>query len=789
MPEQTEERILPIVSIKQGVVFPHTETTITFGRPRSTAAIESANKADRLVALFSQKKRRVERPTIDDLYRVGTLARIEGLIRDEKALHAVIQGISRIRLETIEATDPLMIGKVSTVAEIIEDTPETRALQRMLFNGFQKAINLGKAVEPRVVVRMMSNLSPTEVADQIAYTLELDTAKKQDVLETIEVNKRMEKTLDFLSQEIRVLELEKKITADTQKRFEKSMRETILREKKRSIEKELGELDEEVEETKELEKKIKEAKMPKEVEARAKKELKRLSKLNPNHPEIGYIRTYLDWLTEMPWQKSTPNKVSIPLAAKILDEDHYGLKKVKERVVEYLAVMKLREKQTKAKVEAKKEGGPTILCFIGPPGVGKTSIGKSIARALGRKFVRMSLGGIRDEAEIRGHRRTYVGALPGRIIQGVKNAGTNNPVFMLDEIDKIGIDFRGDPSAALLEALDPEQNYEFSDHYLEVPFDLSKVMFITTGNILDTIPPALRDRMEIIRFAGYTEDEKFHIAKSFLWEKQLRANGLGGKKIKISDKALFEIIRRYTREAGVRELERNLASICRKLARRVAEGKKISPTVTEKDINKLLGQRRYSETILEKEDVVGMAIGLAYTPVGGDVILIEAALMPGKGNLMLTGKLGKVMRESGQAALSYVRSRASELGLKKNFCDKIDVHIHIPEGAVPKDGPSAGIAITSALVSAFTKQPVRGDTGMTGEITLRGRVLEIGGVKEKVIAGHRVGLKTIILPKENKKDLEDVPKSVKKDIKFKFVEHMDEVLGIVLKKKSRKKSS
>lgn len=789
MIEQTDDRILPIIAIRQGIVFPHTETTLTFGRPRSVAAIESANKGDRLVAFFSQKTSRLEKPGIDDLYKIGTLAKIEGLIRDEKAVHAVVRGISRVRLEAIEVSEPMMLGKISTLAEIVEDSPEIRALQRMLLNEFQKAINLGKPVEPRVIVRLMSNLSPLELVDQVAYTLELDTPKKQGILETIEVRQRIEKTLNYLSQEMKVLELEKKISFETQKRFDKSMRETILRERKRTIEKELGEASEEDNEMEELKRKIKQAKMPKEVEAKAEKELKRLSKLNPNHPEVGYIRTYLDWLTEVPWQKSSPNKASIAKAAKILDEDHYGLKKVKERVVEYLAVMKLREGNGKKKKKKKEEGGPTILCFIGPPGVGKTSIGKSIARALGRKFVRMSLGGIRDEAEIRGHRRTYVGALPGRIIQGIKNAGTNNPVFMLDEIDKVGVDFRGDPSAALLEALDPEQNYEFSDHYLEVPFNLSKVMFITTGNILDTIPPALKDRMEIIRFPGYTGEEKFHIAKKFLWGKQLKFNGLGSKKIRIVNVAIYELIRRYTREAGVRELERNLASICRKLARRVAEKKRISSSVAKTDVAKFLGPRKYSETMIEKEDRIGMATGLAYTQAGGDIILIEVALMPGKGNLLLTGKLGKIMQESGKAALSYVRSRGEQLGLKKDFYKDIDVHIHIPEGAVPKDGPSAGIAIASALVSAFTKIPVKREIGMTGEITLRGRTLEIGGIKEKVIAAHRAGIKTVILPKDNKKDLEDVPVSVKKDIKFRFVDHMDEVLEIVLRKRRVRKKS
>jgi len=705
--------------------------------------------------------------------------------------HALVKGLVKVRLESLQAKEPFLIGSVSEINDIIEDSHKIKALYKNLLNDFQKAINFGKSVDARVIIRLMSGVNPAELADQVAYVLDLETSKKQELLAMTNIRRRLEKITGYLASEIKVLDLERTIASKTQKKFDKSMREAILRERKKTIEEELGEIGDEVSEFKEYEKKIKAAKMPKEVATKARKELKRLSRLNPNHPEVGYIRTYLDWLTEMPWVKSSANKRSITKAAKVLEADHYGLKKVKERVVEYLAVMKLKgknEKKKKLKRKKKEEvGGPTILCFIGPPGVGKTSIGKSIASALGRKFIRMSLGGIRDEAEIRGHRRTYVGAMPGRIIQGIKNSGTNNPVFMLDEIDKVGVDFRGDPSAALLEALDPEQNHSFSDNYLEVPFDLSKVMFITTGNILDTVPPALRDRMETIRFPGYTEEEKFNIAKKFLWRKQLLFNGLGKNKIKIADAALHEIINRYTREAGVRELERNLATICRKIARKEAEGKKFKKEVIKKEVAKYLGPRKYSETMIEKTDKLGMATGLAYTQAGGDIILIEVALMPGKGKLLLTGKLGKVMKESGKAALSYARSRWQTLGLKEGFYEGIDAHVHIPEGAVPKDGPSAGVAITAALVSAFTQIPVRRDVGMTGEITLRGRVLEVGGVKEKVIAAHRARLKTVILPKDNRKDLEEIPAKVKRDIKFKFVEHMDEVLKIVLKKKARGK--
>lgn len=786
-----KEKILPVIAIRQPVIFPHVETTLTLGRPKSVGAINAAFRSNRLVCLFTQKDPRIQDPDVDDLYRIGTVARVEDLIEEKRMRHALVKGLIKVRLESLQAKEPFLIGSVSEVNDIIEDSHEIKALYKNLLNDFQRAITLGKSVDARAIIRLMSGVNPAELADQVAYVLDLETSKKQELLAMTNIRRRLEKVTEHLANEIKILDLERTIASKTQKKFDKSMREAILRERKKTIEEELGEIDDEVNEFKEYGKKIKAAKMPKEVTAKAKKELKRLSKLNPNHPEVGYIRTYLDWLTEMPWSKSSANKRSITKAAKVLEEDHYGLKKVKERVVEYLAVMKLKEKNEKRKKLRRKKkeevGGPTILCFIGPPGVGKTSIGKSIASALGRKFIRMSLGGIRDEAEIRGHRRTYVGAMPGRIIQGIKNAGTNNPVFMLDEIDKVGVDFRGDPSAALLEALDPEQNFDFSDNYLEVPFDLSKVMFITTGNILDTIPPALRDRMETIRFPGYTEDEKFNIAKKFLWRKQLLFNGLGGNKIKIADPALYEIINRYTREAGVRELERNLATICRKIARKEAEGKKFKREVIKGDVAKYLGPRKYSETMIEKMDRTGMATGLAYTQAGGDIILIEVALMPGKGKLLLTGKLGKVMKESGKAALSYARSRWQALGLKESFYENIDAHVHIPEGAVPKDGPSAGVAITAALVSAFTKIPVRRDVGMTGEITLRGRVLEVGGVKEKVIAAHRAGLKTVVLPKDNKKDLEEIPAKVKKDIKFKFVEHMDEVLEIVLKKRMAKR--
>ncbi|HYM65503.1 MAG TPA: endopeptidase La, partial [Candidatus Sulfotelmatobacter sp.] len=616
----------------------------------------------------------------------------------------------------------------------------------------------------------MSENTPSALADLAASVLDLKPQEKQTLLVEIDVKKRLEKVIEFLSKEIKVLELERKIASKTQERFEKGAREVMLRERLKTIEKELGESDEDSE-IKELYDKLKKAKMPDDIHKKAEKEIRKLAQMNQFNPEAGYIRNYLDWLLSLPWGIDSKNNVDIKIAEKILNEDHYGLDKVKERITEYLAVHKLSGKMK----------GP-ILCFVGPPGVGKTSIGKSIARSLGRKFVKVSLGGIRDEAEIRGHRRTYVGALPGRIIQGIKDAGTKNPVFMLDEIDKVGADFRGDPSSALLEALDPEQNNMFSDHYLEVPFDLSDVMFVTTANVLDTIPPALRDRLEIIQFAGYTQEEKFRIVKNFLLKKQMEAHGLTPQKVELSDKGIRFVIEHYTREAGVRTLERQIAAIFRKVAKQVAEGKKGKVLVTDKNVPKFLGPIKISSTLIEKKDEVGMSTGLAWTEAGGDILFIEVALMAGKGNLMITGQLGDVMKESAQAALSYIRSRARALGLDERFYQKLDIHVHVPEGAVPKDGPSAGIAITTAIASALTKIPVSRKIGMTGEVTLRGRALEIGGLKEKVIAAHRAGLKTIIIPKENKKDLEDIPKEVLKDLKFVFVSHMDEVLDVALTK-------
>ncbi|OGM54901.1 endopeptidase La [Candidatus Woesebacteria bacterium RIFCSPHIGHO2_12_FULL_44_11] len=780
-------REIPIVAIRGSVVFPHTDSILSFGRKKSVAAINAAFEGDRIVAIFTQKDARMTDPAADGLYTVGVIATISQKMSTESEIHVVVKGQARVKLQKITTQNPFLVGDVIELPEVEYSGDEVMAISRSLSEMFKKAINLGKGVEITTVMKLISGfVGPNELVDNVASLLDIKTEAKQSLLEELSVKARLKKVSDLMAQEINVLDLERTLTTKTQKRFEEQMRKNMLRERKRTIEKELGEDDSEdnKSEVEELTDKIKKARMPKEVAARAKKELKKLSRMSPHNPESGYLRNYLDWLIEVPWHKSSKTKVSIARAVKILDQDHFALEKAKERIIEFLAVMKVKEQNGKAKKKKKRngdDGHPTILCFVGPPGVGKTSIGKSIAKALGRKFVRVSLGGIRDEAEIRGHRRTYIGALPGRIIQGIKDAGTVNPVFMLDEVDKIGTDFRGDPSSALLEALDPEQNREFSDHYLEVPYDLSQVMFICTANITDTIPSPLLDRMEVIGFPGYIETEKVAIARKYLWPKQLRAHGLEDKKIVLEKEALIEIIKRYTREAGVRNLERSLATVCRKLVRQVAEGKKIKSQVSLSSIGKYLGPRKFTSTIAEKKDEVGMSTGLAYTPAGGDIIFIETALMPGQGKLTLTGQLGDVMKESAKAAFTWTKSNWRLLGLAEDFGSKLDVHIHVPEGAIPKDGPSAGVSIATSLVSALTKIPVKREVGMTGELTLRGRVLEIGGVKEKTIAAHTAGLKKLVLPKDNKKNLIDVPQNIKKDIKFVHADMLEDVLKVAMK--------
>ncbi|OGK10844.1 endopeptidase La [Candidatus Roizmanbacteria bacterium RIFCSPHIGHO2_01_FULL_35_10] len=776
----SEQSLYPVVAVRDAIVFPGTENVLVFGRPKSLAGIEEGVKRGNKVILAMQKNSSLDDPKKEDLYTVGVLATIEKTVPGEKGeMNALVKGREKVRIVEYTKELPYLEAKIEKVEDKIGDDEEVQAMAKYLVTQIKKAINYGKTVDLVFLMNILNISNPQDFSYQIAVVLDIKTEERQNLLEEEDLKSRLKKEVDYINREIKILEIEKNISSKTQQKFEQGMRESFLREKMKTIEEELGGKGED-RDIGEYREKIRKARMPKNVEDKTLKELKRLSQMSQFNPEASYIRTYLDWLVDLPWSVASANNVDIKIAEKILNDDHYGLKKIKERILEYLAVMELRKKKEEKDKAPNKEHQPTILCFVGPPGVGKTSLGKSIARALGRKFIKISLGGIRDEAEVRGHRRTYVGALPGRMIQGIKQAGTKNPVFMLDEIDKIGRDYRGDPSAALLEALDPEQNHSFSDHYLEVSFDLSDVFFLTTANILDTIPDALLDRLEVIHFPGYTEDEKFSIAKEYLIKKQLEAHSLSKDEIKITDHALHTMIRRYTREAGVRELERQIAAILRKIGREIVENKFQKKDVGLTDVNKYLGPFKYSSQMIEEKDTVGISTGLAWTQAGGDILFIEVAIMPGKGGLTLTGHLGEVMKESCQAALSYIRSRWDIFGQSKEFFSKIEIHVHVPEGAVPKDGPSAGSAITTAMISALTKIPVRRDVAMTGEITLRGRVLEIGGVKEKVIAAHRASIKTIILPKDNKKDLIDIPSYVLKDLEFKFVTHLDEVLKVAL---------
>ncbi|MDD5415671.1 MAG: endopeptidase La [Candidatus Daviesbacteria bacterium] len=768
---------MPVGPLRDTVIFPGNSVPIISGRPRSKAALDVVWNSDKLIVFVTQKNSRIEDPTEKDLYKVGTVCLIRRVVKNPEGEYTLqAEGLSRVYLKSFTKIEPYLEAEIEEIPELYEKSEQTEALVRTVREQMKRFLELGG--NPFFDQSNFANWSlftysddPNQLVNSITQSIDFKTIDKQQILEMVSAGERLQRLSELLAKEIRILEISQKISSQTQERVSKMTKEAILREQMKSIEEELGGADTEHQEIKEFELKIKKSGMPKEVLERAKKELGRLAKMSSYNPEAGYIRNYLEWLTDLPWKHSKKGKVDLKKAEGILEEDHYGLKKVKERILEYLAVYKL----------AGKMRGP-ILCFVGPPGTGKTSIGKSIARALSRKFIKVSLGGIRDEAEIRGHRRTYVGSMPGRIIQGIKQAGTTNPVFMLDEIDKIGTDYRGDPSAALLEALDPEQNEGFSDHYLEVSYDLSNVMFITTANILDTIPPALRDRLEVIRYPGYTEDEKFHIAKKFLIPKQMQNHGFKKDQIEFQDEAIYSIIRGYTREAGVRNLEREISAVLRKVARKIAEGngevKKF--IILSKDIHSFLGPIKFLPILAEKMDEIGMVTGLSVTEAGGEILFIEVTLMPGKGNLLLTGQLGDVMKESGQAAMSYVRAHWADLGLPERFFQKVDVHVHVPEGAIPKDGPSAGIALTTAIVSAFTKIPVHKDIAMTGEVTLRGRVLEIGGFKEKVLAAHRAGVKVIIAPSDNEKDLEDIPDYVQKDLKFIFVKHMDDVLKVAL---------
>lgn len=791
LPQNKPELVqFPVVAVRDGVVFPKTENVLVFGRQKSVATINEALARDKKLVLVLQKNPGDEDPTKENLHSIGVLVSIEKTVIGEKGeVNAMVKGIQKVRIHEFVREVPYFEAKIEMLSDKAEVNEEINAMVKYISQQMKRAINLGKAVDFVFLMNILNVATPIDFSYQIAAVLDLREHERQSLLEEDNLSKRLKKEVEFINKEVKILEIEQNISAKTQKKFEKGMKETFLKEKMKTIEEELGG-GEDGKDVREYELKIKKAHMPKDVEEKAMKELKKLAGMSQFNPETSYVRNYLDWLIELPWEIKDGDSIDVKKAEKVLNEDHYGLKKIKERILEYLAVLELRrlkDKKTSAESQKTADGKrrsfqPTIICFSGPPGVGKTSLGRSIARALGRKFVKVSLGGVRDEAEIRGHRRTYVGAMPGRIIQGIKQAGTRNPLFMLDEIDKIGRDYRGDASAALLEALDPEQNHAFSDHYLEVPYDLSDVFFITTANMLDTIPDALRDRLEIIHFPGYTEDEKFNIAKKYLVKKQQEAHSIDASEGTISDSGIKLMIRRYTREAGVRELERQVATVFRKKARELVEKKETAVTVTAQSIPTYLGPFKYSDSVLETKNTIGMSTGLAWTQAGGDVLFIEVALMPGKGGLTLTGQLGDVMKESCQAALSYIRSQWKKLGLDKDFYHQLDIHVHVPEGAVPKDGPSAGLAITTAMVSALTKNPFKRDVAMTGEVTLRGRALEIGGVKEKVIAAQRAGVKTVILPKENKKDLEDIPENVKSKLEFIFVEHADEVLKVALAK-------
>lgn len=792
--EQSEVLTLPAIPIREGVLFPSTESVLTFGREVSLNALQAARGSKKLVLLVTQKNPQVDHPKPKDLYQVGTLAIIEKTLKTDENVNTLVRGIGRARIVEYVETDPKLTVKAVKLVETGEKDEEMSAMVSHLQKEFRKAVHMGKPVEFLNFMKLMGGVTNGELVDQIASTLSIKTNEKQKVLETINIKERMKLVIKFLSHEMKVLEIEKDVVHKTQEKFDKHMRENILRERLRTIQKELGDIDDEEEVVGEYETRLKNLKLEPKVKEKINKEIKRLRQMSPNNPEAGYVRTWLDTVFELPWNKTSSEEVSIKKASEVLDQNHYGLEEVKDRILEYIAVMQLKQDQSgqsdNDQDDPKSIKMPTILCFSGPPGVGKTSIGRGIAEALGREFIKVSLGGVKDEAEIRGHRRTYVGAMPGKIISGIKSAGTLNPVFMLDEVDKIGGDYKGDPSAALLEALDPEQNDSFEDHYLDLPFDLSKVIFITTANRLDTIPPALLDRLEIIPYTGYTTEEKFNIGKKHLLKKVLSANSLSGDQVTFPDDVITYLIERYTREAGVRNLERTFNKIMRKVARELVEeeGDKDAHTgkplkITTEMAKEYLGPEEYDVTSTEKDDIIGQATGLAFTTVGGDTLFIEVALTPGKGEVKLTGKLGDVMKESAQTALTYVKANASALGIKEDEIKKTDVHIHVPEGAVPKDGPSAGITITTAIVSAFTNIPVKKDVAMTGEVTLRGRVLRIGGLKEKSIAAHRAGSKTVMIPSDNKRDLAKIPDSVKNAITFIPVADVSEVLDLALTKK------
>jgi ATP-dependent Lon protease len=770
---------LPLLPVRDTVVFPRMLTPLFVGRSRSLLALDAALAEKNQLVVVTQRDAEQEDPEADDLFTVGTEVVIGRMLKmPDGSNNVLVQGHRRVEIIETVQTEPYPRVRVRRLAEDEDKSLSADALMRAVLALFEKCVQLNRNVPDDAYVAAMNIDDPGWLADMVASVMDFDVDQRQQVLETVDSPTRLQQLSILLAQELDVLELESQIQDQVQQEVDKGQREYFLREQMRVIQGELGELDAQLADVNELREKLQELELPEEAQLRAEKELNRLVMMPPAAPEVGIIRTYLDWILELPWVGGTEDSTDIAVVATTLDNNHFGIPRAKERIIEYIAVRQRAGDKMRA----------PILCFVGPPGTGKTSLGQSIAEALGRDFVRISLGGIRDEAEIRGHRRTYIGALPGRIIQSMRRAGSINPVFMLDEIDKLGMDFRGDPSAALLEALDPEQNNSFSDHYLEIPYDLSNVMFITTANILDPVPAALQDRMEVIEFSGYIEEEKITIARQFLIPRQISEHGLDDIKLKITDSTLQGIIREYTYEAGVRNLEREIGQICRKLTRRLAENKPVPKIVARQSLTKYLGPPRFSEQKISSEDEVGVATGIAYTEAGGDVMPIEVALMPGKGQLTLTGQLGDIMQESIQAALSYTRSHARDYDIKATNFENFDIHLHVPEGAVPKDGPSAGITMATALVSAFSNYKVRHNVAMTGEITLRGKVLPIGGFKEKVLAAHRAGVSTVIVPTKNRKDLVDVPKKIQRELNIVFADEMGQVLSTALVISKRKKS-
>ena len=758
---------VPLLPLRDIIVFPHMVVPLFVGRQRSIKALEEATQKQSLIFLSSQKDAKTNDPSEDDIYKIGTLGSVVQMLKlPDGTVKVLIEGKRRALVAKFVSNPEFFLVDIEEAPEVVERNTEIEALVREVHSTFENYVKLKKKIPPEMVMSVSSIDEPSRLADTIVAHLGIKLEDRQNLLETFNAAERLEKVLGHMRAEIEILEVERRIRSRVKKQMERSQKEYYLNEQMRAIQKELGEKDEFKNEIQEIEDKLKQKKLSAEAKDKVEKELKKLKMMSPMSAEATVVRNYIDWILSLPWNEFTDDKLDINEAERVLEDDHYGLEKVKERILEYLAVQSL----------VGKIKGP-ILCLVGPPGVGKTSLGRSIARATGRKFIRVSLGGVRDEAEIRGHRRTYIGALPGKIIQSMKKAGSSNPVFLMDEIDKMSTDFRGDPSSALLEVLDPEQNAAFNDHYLDLDYDLSKVMFITTANTLDRIPRPLQDRMEIIRIAGYTELEKLSIAKKYLLEKQKEANGLSTDNLIFTDNAILGVIRHYTKEAGVRNLEREIAAICRKVAVEVVrKDRNAHIQVGSKSLHKYLGPLKFRYGKVETDVKIGVTTGLAWTELGGELLATEVTIMPGKGQLIITGKLGDVMQESAQAAMSYVRSRAAELGLEKDFYQKLDVHIHVPEGAIPKDGPSAGITMATSLVSALMRIPVHNDLAMTGEITLRGTVLPIGGLKEKVLAAHRAGIKKVLIPAENEKDIEEIPASVLKTVELEMVAHMDQVL-------------